>query len=214
MIKLINILKELNIQQKQPIGKGDEGEVYDLQTSSDKIVKIYTSEYINPKDKETQYKIMSENPKFFVKIYKYTPKYVIMEKIKTPVPNIDKLQKFINDEVGINFVRGGKYPQDTSASALHNVYSQDVVSGIYKEIKDRKINESSLYMFILKKIKELGQKDLEVLLLNIFNFINGFYKTLLDLNSYSLDIHRNNLGVDKQGNLKLFDIGYDSDSNY
>jgi hypothetical protein len=69
-------------------------------------------------------------------------------------------------------------------------------------------------MSILKKIKELGQKDLEVLLLNIFNFINGFYKTLPDLNSYSLDIHSNNLGVDKQGNLKLFDIGYDSESNY
>ena len=87
-----------------------------------------------------------------------------------------------------------------------NIYSQDIVSGIDIELKKDK---SDVYNRILKEAKQLKKTDLILLLTKIYNFLDKLYKTLPKLKSYDLDIHRKNIGLDKQGNLKLFDIMYD-----
>ena len=197
MIKFLDIL-EINIQKKTKLGDEEsaEGETYDLKFAPDKVIKKYT--ITNPKTKKDQYELMSKYPEFFVKIYDYSPKYVIMEKVQTPVPGLKELQDFTKNEAGIEWVRGG--------NSLMNVYSQDIVSGIDIELKKDK---SDVYNRILKEAKQLKKTDLILLLTKIYNFLDKLYKTLPKLKSYNLDIHRKNIGLDKQGNLKLFDIMYD-----
>ena len=197
MIKLLDLL-ELNIQKKTQLGAGNsvEGETYDIKSHSDKVVKVYINSNYN--EKKDQYELMSKYPEFFVKIYKFTPKYVVMEKVKTPIPEVKELQNFINNEVGIKWVKGG--------DPTSNMYSHDIIGGINKELKKDK---NAVYTHILKKAKQLKKTDLVLQLTKIYNFFNNLYKTLPKLKSYDLDIHNDNIGLDKQKNLKLFDIMYD-----
>ena len=197
MIKLLDLL-ELDIQKKTQLGVGDsaEGETYNLKSHPDKVVKVYINS--NYDEKKDQYKLMSKYPDFFVKIYKFTPKYVVMEKVKTPIPEIKNLQDFVNNEVGIKQVKGG--------DPVVNRYSYDVIAGINQELKK---NKNTIYTHILKKAKQLKRTDLVLQLTKIHDFFDKLYKTLPELKTYDLDIHNNNTGLDKQGNIKLFDIMYD-----
>jgi hypothetical protein len=197
MIKLLDLL-ELDIQKKTQLGAGNnaEGETYDLKSHPDKVVKVYINSNYN--EKKDQYELMSKYPEFFVKIYKFTPKYVVMEKVKTPIPGVKELQKFTNNEASIERVRGG--------DPIVNRYSYDVVGGINQELKKDK---NTIYTYILKEAKQLGKTDLVLQLTKIHDFFDKLYKTLPELKTYDLDIHDDNIGLDKQGNLKLFDIMYD-----
>jgi hypothetical protein len=201
MIKFLDIL-EITIQKKTKLGDEEsaEGETYDLKFAPDKVIKKYT--VTNPETKKDQYELMSKYPEFFVKIYNYSSKYVIMEKVQTPVPGLKELQDFTKNEAGIKWVRGG----DT----MTNVYSQNIIGGISEELK--KGQDSKIYNHILKKAKQLKKTDLVILLTKIHNFLNKLYKTLPELKLHYLDIHGDNIGIDKQGNLKLFDINYDKNS--
>jgi hypothetical protein len=212
MIKLLDILKELeipslpgieeeldelNIKQKTKLGSGDsaEGETYDFKLSPDKVIKKYT--LTNPKTKYAQYELMKKYPEFFVKVYKVTPNYVIMEKVKVPVTDLKELQNFINNDLNINFIRGN--PEN-------NDYAYDVVDAIYNELKTKK---NDIFMSILDKTKQKGKFNFYNLLVKIYNFLLKLRAKVPQLNRYWLDVHRGNIGEDKQGNLKLFDIMYD-----
>jgi len=198
MIKLIDILKEINIQKKTKLGSGEstEGEVYDFVLSPDKVIKKYTE--VNPEFKYAQYDFMKQYPEFFVKIYEINPRYVVMEKVKVPVEGLKELQHFINKEANINFVRGGE--------AISNIYARDVISGIHEEVKK---NKNDVFQIILEKAKQSNKKNLEELLIKIYNFFSNASKTIPNFNNLWLDIHSENIGENKQGDLKLFDINYD-----
>ena len=199
MIKLLDILREINIQRKTKLGDKEsaEGETYNLKFAPDKVIKKYT--ITDPKTKEDQYELMGKYPEFFVKIYDYNPKYVIMEKVQTPIPGLKELQDFTKNEADIKWVKGG--------NNITNAYSSNVIGGINKELKQNQDGE--IYNHILEKAKQLKRTDLVILLNKIHNFLNKLYKTLPELKSHHLDIHGGNIGIDKQGNLKLFDIMYD-----
>jgi hypothetical protein len=188
---------ELNIQHKTQLGSEDsaEGETYDLKLSPDKVVKKYTQVY--PETKYAQYELMNKYPEFFVKIYKVTPQYVIMEKVKVPIEGLKELQQFINKDLNINFVQG---------DANNNRYAGDVILATYNELKD---NKNVMFMFILSKAKQEGKTNLVKLLMKIYNFLLKLKKTVPQLKKYQLDIHSDNIGEDNQGNLKLFDIMYE-----
>jgi hypothetical protein len=206
MIKLINILNELNIQKKPQLGSGNnvEGEVYDFIKSPDKIVKKYTQ--VNSEFKYAQYNLMKQYPQFFVKIYKMTDKYIVMEKVKVPIDHLKELQDFIKKEVDLPWVRG----KEGIENRLFNSYSSDVVNGIYLELKE---NQNSVFKKILEKVKEYkeSKKYLYNLLIRLYNFLLNLKKSIPSIDKYWLDIHHENIGEDKQGNFKLFDIGYDEE---
>jgi hypothetical protein len=195
----IDQLEELNIQQKTKLGSGDsaEGETYDLKLSPDKVVKKYT--LTNPETKYAQYDLMKKYPEFFVKVYKVTPKYVVLEKVKVPISGLEELQQFIKNDLNINFVRG---------NANNNRYAGEVVHAIYSELKD---NKNDMFMSILNRVKQKGKTNLAKLLVKIHNFLLNLINKVPEINKYWLDIGADNIGEDKQGNLKLFDIMYEEE---
>jgi len=199
MIKLSDILKEINIRQKTQLGSGDnvEGEVYPFELSPDKVIKKYTQ--TNPEIKYAQYELMKKYPKFFVEVFKVTPQYVVLEKVKTPIPGLKELQRYINNELGIKFVRGGE--------VLQNVYANDLVIGLFNELSSGNL---SFFNFILKQVKEAGKTDYYNLLTKLYIFLKNFKKEVPEgfMDDQYLDIHSDNIGINKQGKLKLFDINY------
>jgi hypothetical protein len=199
MIKLSDILKEINIRQKTQLGSGDnvEGEVYPFELSPDKVIKKYTQ--TNPEIKYAQYELMKKYPKFFVEVFKVTPQYVVLEKVKTPIPGLKELQRYINNELGIKFVRGGE--------VLQNVYANDLVIGLFNELSSGNL---SFFNFILKQVKEAGKTDYYNLLTKLYIFFKNFKKEVPEgfMDDQYLDIHSDNIGINKQGKLKLFDINY------
>ena len=192
-------VNELSIQRKSQLGSGDsaEGETYDLKTSPGKVVKKYTQ--INPETKYAQYELMNKYPELFVKIYKVTPKYIVMEKVKVPIEGLEELQQFINKDLKINFVQG---------DANNNRYASDVINATYNELKS---NRNDMFMSILDKVKQKGKTNLTKLLIKIYNFLLRLKKQIPQLNRYWLDVHSDNIGEDNQGNLKLFDIMYEEE---
>ena len=198
MIKLLDILNEINIRQKTQLGSGDnvEGEVYPFELSPDKVIKKYTQ--TNPETKYAQYELMKKYPKFFVKVFKITPQYVVLEKVKTPVPGLKELQSYLNNELDIKFVKG---------QGLQNVYATDLVMGIFDEISSGNL---SFFNSILKRVKEAGKTDYYNLLAKLYIFFRDFKKEVPEgfMNDQFLDIHSNNIGINPQGKLKLFDINY------
>lgn len=205
MIKLIDLLNEINIRQKTQLGSGDnvEGEIYPSELSPDKVIKKYTQ--INPETKYAQYELMKKYPKFFVKVFKVTPQYVVLEKVKTPIPGLKELQSYINNELGIKFVRGGEI--------LQNVYANDLVMGLFDEL-----SSGNLIFFnsILKQVKEAGKTDYYNLLTKLYTFFKNFKKEVPEgfTDNQYLDIHSDNIGIDKQGKLKLFDINYTDPNDF
>lgn len=205
MIKLIDLLNEINIRQKTQLGSGDnvEGEIYPSELSPDKVIKKYTQ--TNPETKYAQYELMKKYPKFFVEVFKVTPQYVVLEKVKTPIPGLKELQSYINNELGIKFVRGGKI--------LQNVYANDLVMGLFDEL-----SSGNLIFFnsILKQVKEAGKTDYYNLLTKLYTFFKNFKKEVPEgfMDNQYLDIHSDNIGIDKQGKLKLFDINYTDPNDF
>jgi hypothetical protein len=206
MIKLINILNEINIQKKPQLGSGDnaEGETYDFVTSPDKVIKKYTQ--VNAEFKYPQYELMKKYPEFFVKVDKVTDKYVVMEKLKVPIPHLQELQNFIKKEVNLPWIRG----KEGIENRLFNLYSSSVVNGLYLELKE---GQNNVFRKILEKVKEdkVNKKHLYDLLMKLYSFLLNLRKSIPSLDKYYLDIHSENIGEDKQGNLKLFDIGYEEE---
>jgi hypothetical protein len=205
MIKLSDILTELNIQKKTQLGSGDsaEGETYDFVSSPDKVVKKYTK--TNPEFKYTQYNFMSKYPEFFIKVYKMTPKYVVLEKVKVPIPGLKELQYFVNTEANINWKKGTGADPD---NAIRNTYATDIVSGIYREIKTRK---NKIFNEILNKAIKLQKFNLINLLTKLYNFFDKLEKKVPGIEKFWFDIQKGNIGEDANGKLKLFDIGYEDE---
>ena len=81
MIKLIDILKELNIQPKPELGSGGVFAAYPSKLDPSKVIKI--SHYGDPEDLYHHYDMFKKYPKYFPKVYKITDKYMIIEKLNT-----------------------------------------------------------------------------------------------------------------------------------
>ena len=79
MIKLVDILKEIQTQPKKRIGHGNQGNVYNV--GKNKIVKKSTNPKGFSQDEIEIYNLFNQHPDVFPHIYKLTKDYVIMDKL-------------------------------------------------------------------------------------------------------------------------------------
>ncbi len=94
-MKLIDILKEIEIKNKKIIGTGFEGNVYNV--GKDKIAKY--SNYTDGFDSEDieQYNMFNKHPDLFPHIYKLTKHYVIMDRLDVHSKSISDVYDFLDD---------------------------------------------------------------------------------------------------------------------
>ena len=118
-----NPLNEIEVGSE--LGTGKEGTVYSHPKDSNKVIKKIE----NPRsDTYKNYKLMQDYPDVFAKIYEINEqeKYVILEKLTSPIPGLKELQNFINKDLGIIYKPGQNQ---------NNRFAEDVVFALFEEVK-------------------------------------------------------------------------------
>jgi hypothetical protein len=195
------------IKQKNPIGKGRDHIVYDYHADPSKVIKIawdnpktsrpmawdgngnvvskdYTK--LDPKHIE----MFIEHPNLFPKVFKFTDKYAIIEKldIKKTEQEENKLANQLKP-----YINGDEIYDSVSFK-------------IYIMLTDKWSLKRGEYVNLIKKMYEAGE-DLTLL----FKYVR-FFKQIIDeigvLNNKPrfVDVRKENLGYDKKNNLKLLDF--------
>jgi len=177
------IYNEVKIKPKLIKGTGAFKDVYFIETRPDLVVKVFST-----LDKNEVRYIRVENelaekaPELFAKILKvnYDRGYMIQEKL-----NIDdwlKDEKSLEDEI------------IQTSPIFKNI---DIVAYLERHIRDNNLEA-------IKKIKDIVKDKNNK---NTFNKITKYIAQLLKISkSINLDLHKFNLGYDKQKNIKAFDI--------
>ena len=185
MIKLSDILKEINIQQKDQLGSGQRSSVYPYNKDPEKIIKTVSDyEDDNEFDLE-QIKIFQKHPDIFPLVYKVTDKYAILEKLNVGKAYDEmvslELQVQKTNNVLSKFMQDEKYEYDDLAGVLYNFlkeYPESELNSLYSKIKDS--NKLKTWVSLIKKA---------------INLINN-----------DLDIHGEQFGYSKDDKLKLLDF--------
>jgi hypothetical protein len=175
MIKLLDL-----IEDKQIIGQGEQGTVYNF--GPNKIKKV--SNYLNgftPGEIEL-YNIFNKHPDVFPHIYKLTKNYVIMDKIDSPGKTLMDVYNFLDD---INIWR-----------------DDDFITNIYESVKN---NNLKIFNQILQKAKELNRIDIYNTLNKCLEFCIRLNKLFKDK---FIDIQLSNVGINNN-KLKIFDLAND-----
>jgi hypothetical protein len=170
------IFKELNIKPKLRKGTGTYKDMYFIDTRPDLVVKVY-----DKSDPSVKYDI-EEEEKFS---QEYPDLYAKILKV-----NYEK-GYIIQEKLNID-------PFLSDINKLQNILNIkdpiDLTSRIYRSIKNNNPLE-------LKKYKDLltDKNDKK-----IFNSLVTFLSKLKNINY--IDVHKDNLGYDKNNNIKLVDI--------
>ena len=189
------------IIKKEPIGKGKDHIVYDFKKQPNKIIKIgygsdgYKYQWdgekkqlpLDPKHIE----MFNKYPNLFPQVYKSTNMYSIIEKL-----NVDKVK---NDEKLIFNILNGLNHEE-----LNNMTKHNIIPNLFHELYVDSKNGDYLLADIYTYISNLNNNEKE-LILKYVNFFKIIRKTLMqDINN--LDITANNIGYDKNDELKLLDF--------
>jgi hypothetical protein len=178
------IFKELDIRQKIKIGSGTYKDVYDLETYPGFVAKkfsILDNEVVY--DVQEEEEISKKYPELFTQIKKvdYKRGYMVQEKVNaTQFENdIDVLKKEI-------------------VLAAPSFKPIDIVSYLFRHLRDN--NKEAI-----KAIKDILKDN------NNKKFYNKLITYLSKLSKVKrerqgVDVHRENFGYDKQGNIKMLDI--------
>jgi hypothetical protein len=215
MIKLIDLLNEISIRKKQELGSGTESTVYDFETQPDKVITSHRYPTWGNAEKswDDRMAIMIENPDIFVKVYKYNEEkgYLVIEKVDA------KRLVRENEEMNKIFEDNPEYYNNRS------FFVGDTWYGDRLEDKDKTfwpiIQKSGIIDFINITrwgIMEGNDQDVKFIM-SVFkkesSHLYNVYKKWIDfinlVNSkigLGFDFSFENLGYDKQGNLKLFDF--------
>jgi hypothetical protein len=87
MIKLIKILKEITIQTKPQLGKGENFIAYPSKTYSDRVIKTSSS----PQNIQNHVNLFNKFPEIFPKVYEVTDRYMVVEKLnQQPIQEYNK----------------------------------------------------------------------------------------------------------------------------
>jgi len=185
-----NPLNEIEVGSE--LGKGKEGTVYSHPEDSNKVIKKIE----NPRsDTYKNYKLMQDYPDVFAKIYEINEqeKYVILEKLTSPLPGLKELQNFINKDLGIIYKPGQNQ---------NNRFAEDVVFALFEEVKQGDgPDEVSKEIFsklsgdkksLFEKIRNYLLNSQQILGNKIFNDFN--------------DVNIDNIGANEEGKLKIFDL--------
>ena len=240
MIKLMDILKELNIQPKPQLGKGDTFTAYPSKTYPDRVIKTASS----PQDVEAHADMFKEYPEIFPKVYEVTDKYLVIEKLnQNPIKEYNKkvsdlakklltsdnpqlptsIKQFYIDfpsqQNGKLFVNklyddfNSEYKGSSNtwdALKFTDYYvdpSFNIDSYIYPKNKNKKTKPmDAMWDALDPHFNWLIRQDSKV-----FNFskkLNEFHEDVTE--NYDgledVDWHGGNVGIDKNGKLKMLDF--------
>jgi hypothetical protein len=207
MIKLLDILEEINIKQKELIGTGTESNVYYFEKQPNRVIKYHTRSTFGLGDRswKDNISIMKDNPDIFTKVYKDNPEkhFIILEKVNTKeiIEIIKQMTKiFIDENNKDKELYFGKYwdydpPTFMSIYDMHGVI--DVINIIRTGILENNTSDIQLILNIFKSYPNL---------LNIFKKWVKFIELVNSKIGLKIDLHFGNIGYDKQGNIKMFDF--------
>jgi hypothetical protein len=173
-----NILKELQTHTKKKIGSGEHGEVYNI--GKNKIVKKSNKQNGFTPEEIKNYNLFNQYPELFPHVYKLTKDYIIMDKLDSPGKSLMDVYNFLDN---INVWR-----------------DEDFMTNLYKDVQN---NDLKTFNQILQKSKDLNKNE-------IYNTLKKCLKFCFELNKIFknnfIDLHTNNIGVDFNGNIKIFDL--------
>jgi hypothetical protein len=182
MIKLVDILKEIQIQPKKRIGYGNQGNVYNI--GKDKVVKKSANPEGFSQDEIETYNLFNQHSDVFPHIYKLTKDYVIMDKLD---------QKPLGDVY--DFLETTNLWRE-----------EDYLINIYKMISNQNPDDLETFNQILQKAKESNRMDVYNTLKKCLDFCTRLKKVF---RNKPIDIWLPNVGVDNNGEIKIFDASFD-----
>jgi|APGre2960657423_1045063.scaffolds.fasta_scaffold02667_5 hypothetical protein len=197
-MKLLDIIFEVVVTNKEMLGKGKDHVVYDYKSDPTKVIKsawgVNKGEY-KYGDKSNQHivdmnpdhiEVILKYPNLFPKVFKYNKRYAVIEKLDT--------SRVIQDQKEL-------YNQLTKYDdVFRNVVESDFISGLYWTVT----KVSGFIPKIIRKMKSAGE-DLTLL----GKYVSLFKKlktTVARSSYYGVDVTVHNLGYDNEGNLKLLDF--------
>lgn len=188
MIKLIDILKELNTQPKEPIGRGGEHIVFPFKLKPGFVIKKFTGNIqITTKDWKQIIEFSQQHPEIFAIVDKvdFDKKYLVQEKLdeKTLTKDLKELDKYINDN--------NLLPDDEAALVYGN-FGYDILTILYLEPDWIDILNNTPYEKTLKPKLE--------------DFLQRLNKA--DLADSLSDIRISNVGYDRTGKIKILDFRF------
>jgi hypothetical protein len=188
MIKLINILKELNIQQKPQIGQGNEHTVYLSKIKPGFVIKQFSESEWNTKEGwEEVIQTAQQHPEVFAKIDKvnFDKGYFVQEKLdeKSLTKDGVELIKYLKDN---NIL----YNNDQDKKRYNGL---DILTILYTYPDKIDMLDNTPWENTLKpKFERFFDK------LNKIGY--GNYDDYLD------DLRLTNVGYDKNGEIKILDF--------
>jgi hypothetical protein len=191
MIKLINILKELNIQSKVPIGQGSEHTIYSSEIKPGFVIKKLTgeNEYYTKDDWKQILQISQQYPEVFAKIDKinFDKGYFVQEKLDEKSLTKDGSELY-------NYLKNNNilYRDNQDKS---NYSGLDIITILY--INPDRINmlDNTPWEYTLKPKLE--------------SFFKKLNKIGYDINNnYLGDLRLTNVGYDKNGEIKILDFNF------
>jgi len=218
MIKLTDLLKELTTRPKPELGVGEQGWAYPL--GKDKVIKKtrFTDGITEPELED--YRLFNQHPDVFPHIYKIAKDYTILDKLDT------SLKEFRDPAFVMFMLKNGWWAEPP----YEDKWEFDPKTGLYNWIRDSKLylnrddyddiyedpftkifksvraNDLKPFNHVLQKAKEQnktkiynGLKEILDLCIKINKVFKGEWR----------DVHKNNIGRDKNGKLKIFDITSD-----
>ncbi len=192
MIKLIDILKELNIQSKAPIGQGGEQTVYPSKIKPGFVIKKLTGEYeyFTKEDWKKIIQTAQQHPEVFAQIDKvdFDKGYFVQEKLdeKSLTKDGNELYKYLKDN---NILYRNK--QDKN-----NYSGLDIITILY-------MNPDRIDMLDNTPWENTLKPKLE-------HFFNKLNKTGHSIdNNYLGDLRLTNVGYDKNREIKILDFNFD-----
>ncbi len=191
--KLLNILKEIQIQPKKMIGQGEQGNVYNV--GNNKIVKRSTYQDGFTPDEIEIYNLFNQHPNIFPHIYKLTKNYVIMDKLNSPGKSLGDVYNFLDN---IDPLSGDSMPWR----------EEDFLNNIYKDLYN---NNLEIFNLILQKAKKLNRMDIYNTLKKCLDFCIELKKIF---KNKRIDVTLGNVGIDNGGKIKIFDASFGDDDFY
>lgn len=203
------MVKEIKIHQKQQSGAGSQHAVFPYHRYQDKILKTKMGDiqfyrdnpqYINSaKMDSNEMEIFQKYPDLFAKVYKYTDRYAVIEKLNTDhfKQDVEKLAQGMFDFV-LNDPRLAQaiipYTIDPSNSDPSDIgVTQILWSMMVKPNAER--NFQILEKYLDKQI-----------LRKFLDFLTKVEHKLIGKVRKSVDVHDGNFGYNKKGELRLLDI--------
>jgi hypothetical protein len=191
MIKFINILKELNIQSKIPIGQGGEQTIYSSKIKPGFVIKKLTgeNEFYTKDDWKQIIQTAKQYPEVFAQIDKvdFDKGYFVQEKLNEKLLTKDgnELYKYLKDN---NILYRNK--QDKN-----NYSGLDIITILYMDPDRIDMLDNTPWENTLKPKLE--------------HFFNKLNKTGHGIDGNFLgDLRLTNVGYDKNGEIKILDFNF------